>query len=68
VAIGLPEIREAASHRDEYDRTAPDRERAGRQRHDEAESRGPVAMSSRDHLMNRAACQARAGEVAVNLQ
>jgi len=58
VAIGLPEIREAAARGDEHDRTAPDRERAGRQRHDEAESRGPVAMGRRDHFMEGATGQA----------
>ncbi len=68
VAIGLTEIREAAARGDEHDRTAADRERAGCQRHDETESRSPVAMGRRDHLMERAACQARAGEVAINLR
>lgn len=67
VAIGLPEIREASARGDEHDRTAPDRKRAGRQRHGEAERRRPVAMGRRDHLMKGAAGQAGAGEVAIDV-
>ncbi len=68
VAIGLPEIREATARSDENDRTATDRERADRQRHDEAERRCPVAMGRCDNLMEGATGQARAGEVAINLR
>ena len=68
MAIGLPEIREAAARGNQHGRTAMGSERMDHQRNGEAEGRRPVAMGCRHHLMKCAARQPGTRKMPIDLR
>ena len=68
MAVGFPEIREAAARGNQHGRTAMGSERMDHQRNGEAEGRRPVAMGCRDHFMERATCQPGIRKVLIDLR
>jgi hypothetical protein len=68
MAIGLSEIRKAATRGNQHRRTATGCEGMAHQRYGEAEGCRPVFMGCRDHLMKRTACQSRCRKVPIDLR
>lgn len=68
MAVGPAELGEAAMRGDEHQGATPEAQRMGGQGGAEAEGGRPVAMSRREHLVQRAQGQAGSRQIAVDLR